>query len=273
MTTFFRMVAVRSKCFRSASAAPFALLCTVSHKAGKEEHALSSFALRVIALLCMVVDHVGLALFPSISAFRCVGRPAFPLYCFLLTQGYVHTRDRRAYARRLVLLALLSEIPFDLLIFGRMSSGMEQNALFSLLLGFTALCVADRYERETTKATLGVIAVFVVSMLSRVSYGWLGIALCLFFYKTQGSPTGQALCILSIESLYCLSLLLSGVERSWVLASLCAVFAAIPVYFYNGRSGLRYKPFTILFYASYPLHLAALVILRALRLVPPYFFG
>lgn len=234
---------------------------------------MSSFALRIIALLCMVVDHVGLALFPSISAFRCVGRPAFPLYCFLLTQGYMHTHDRRAYARRLVLLALLSEIPFDLLIFGRMSSGMEQNALFSLLLGFIALCIADRCERETTKTALGMMVVFVVSMLSRVSYGWLGIALCLFFYKTQASRAGQALCVLSIEALYCLSLLLSGVERSWVLASLCAMLAAIPIYFYNGRSGLRYRPLTVLFYASYPLHLTALIILRALRLVPPYFFG
>ena len=76
---------------------------------------VSSFALRLLALLTMLVDHAGLALFPQVGAFRCIGRLSFPLYCFLLVQGCRHTRDIRAYARRLLLLACLSEIPFDLL--------------------------------------------------------------------------------------------------------------------------------------------------------------
>lgn len=90
----------------------------------------------------MCVDHAGLALFPSVGAFRCIGRPAFPLYCFLLVQGFRHTRDLRAYARRLLLLACFSEIPFDLLIFGQISSAMEQNVVFALLLGLMALYAA-----------------------------------------------------------------------------------------------------------------------------------
>lgn len=87
----------------------------------------------------MFIDHAGLALFPSVGIFRCIGRLAFPLYCFLVAQGFRHTRDIRAYARRLLLLALISEVPFDLLIFGRISSAMEQNVVFSLLLGLLAL--------------------------------------------------------------------------------------------------------------------------------------
>ena len=116
------------------------------HSPKRRESALSSFVLRLIALVCMCVDHAGLALFPSASAFRCVGRLAFPLYCFLLAQGFAHTRDIRAYARRLLLLACVSELPFDLLIFGRLSSAMEQNVVFSLLLGLLALCAAGGGE-------------------------------------------------------------------------------------------------------------------------------
>lgn len=243
------------------------------HHKRKEERSVSSFLLRVLALLSMFADHAGLALFPRIGAFRCAGRLAFPLYCFLLVQGYLHTRDLRAYARRLLLLAILSEIPFDLLIFGRMSSMVEQNVLFSLLLGLAAVWVVDRFEKEYARAALGILLVFIASMLARVSYGWLGVALCLWFYKLRESRAMQALCILPIEGVYCLSLALSGVEGTWVLVSLCAMLAAIPVYLYSGKPGLRHKFISFLFYAAYPLHIIALLVIRAMRLVPPYALG
>lgn len=234
---------------------------------------MSSFMLRALALLSMFADHTGLALFPRIGLFRCAGRLAFPLYCFLLVQGYIYTRDLRAYARRLLLLAILSEIPFDLLIFGRVSSLVEQNVLFSLLLGMAAVWTADRYEEEPGKAALGILLVFIASMMARVSYGWLGVALCLCFYKMQGSRAKQALCILPVEGVYCLSLALSGVEHSWVLVSLCAMASAIPVFLYSGKPGLRHRFVSFLFYAAYPLHIIALLIVRAMRIVPPYALG
>lgn len=106
----------------------------------------------------MCVDHAGLALFPSVGAFRCIGRPAFPLYCFLLVQGFRHTRDLRAYARRLLLLACVSEIPFDLLIFGQISSAMEQNVVFALLLGLMALYAAKALAARPLPCALAVLA-------------------------------------------------------------------------------------------------------------------
>lgn len=234
---------------------------------------MTSFMLRLLALLSMLADHTGLALFPRVSVFRCVGRLAFPLYCFLLVQGYIHTRDVRAYARRLLLLAILSEIPFDLLIFGRVSCTVEQNVLFSLLLGLAAVWVVDRFISEPAKAALATLLVFMLSMLARVSYGWLGVALCLWFYKLRRSRVRQALCILPIEGVYCLSLALSGVEQSWVLVSLCAMLSAVPVLLYNGKPGLRNRLISFLFYAAYPLHIVALLIARALRVIPPYALG
>lgn len=221
----------------------------------------------------MVVDHAGVALFPRVGLFRCFGRLSFPLYCFLLVQGYLHTRDLRAYARRLLLLALLSEIPFDLLIFGRLASTMEQNVCFSLLLGLGAVFAADRYKGDSARAALGLLLLFTASMALRVSYGWLGVALCLCFYAFRHSRRAQSLGLAAIEVLYCLSLMLSGVAMSWVLVSLCALFAAVPVYLYSGKPGPRHPAMSFLFYAAYPLHIIALLIIRAIRIIPPYLFG
>lgn len=234
---------------------------------------MTSFSLRLLALLCMAVDHAGLALFPSVGAFRCVGRMAFPLYCFLLAQGFSHTRSVRAYARRLLLLALVSEAPFDLLIFGRHACAVEQNALFSLLFGLMALCAADALRGRPLAAWAAALSLCVGAMAARVSYGWLGVALCLCAYYARGRRGALALGTGGILLLYTLSLRLSGVAQSWVLTSLCALLALVPMLLYNGRRGIRHPALSFLFYAAYPLHLLALVLIRAMRIIPPYFLS
>lgn len=233
---------------------------------------MSSFLLRLTALLCMGIDHAGLALFPNIGAFRCVGRPAFPLYCFLLVQGVLHSRDLRAYARRLLLFALLAEIPFDLLTFSRIASGVEQNALFALLLGLLAVQAVRSLDKQPALAALAVLLLCIVSMLLRVQFGWLAVALCLCFYFFRAQKMSMTMCAGAALMLYTLSLHLSGVTRSWVLVSLCSLLSLPLLLCYNGRRGPRAPLLSMLFYAAYPLHLIALVAIRALRIVPPYFF-
>jgi len=233
---------------------------------------LSSFALRALALAGMIIDHAGLALFPDIGLFRCIGRLSFPIYCFLIVQGYLHTRDLRAYSRRLLLFAFLSEVPFDLLIFGRIASPMEQNVLFSLLLGLMALSFTDALREKPLHASAAVAALCMCAMAANVSFGWLSIALCLGMRYAGKSRLHLALYTAGALLLYTLSLLLSGVTKSWVLVSLCALFAVIPLLLYNGRRGRRHPLLTFLFYAAYPLHILVLLVIRAMRIVPPYFF-
>lgn len=233
---------------------------------------MSSFALRGIALMSMIVDHAGLALFPDIGLFRCIGRLSFPIYCFLIVQGYLHTRSIRSYGRRLLLVAILSEIPFDLLIFGRVASPMEQNVLFSLLLGLMALYAADLLHEKPLHASAVILALCMCAMAANVSYGWLSIALCLCMRYAGKSHLRLAVYTGSTLALYTLSLLLSGVTMSWVLVSLCALLALIPLLLYNGKRGAHHPALTFLFYAAYPLHIMALVVIRTMRIVPPYFF-
>lgn len=219
----------------------------------------------------MALDHAGLALLPSHGALRGVGRIAFPLYCFLLAEGFAHTKDLRAYGRRLLLLAILSEIPFDLLIFGRLVSPVEQNVLFSLLFALMALYSYELLRENPLQAWLVLAMLATGSMALRLSYGWLGIVLCLCFHLLRDSRLRMALCSGGALMLYSLSLLLSGVDPGWALTSLCALLSLLPILCYNGRPGPRRPWLSLLFYASYPAHLLLLALLRAMRLIPPYF--
>ena len=230
---------------------------------------MSSFLLRFTALVSMVVDHAGLVLFPDISLMRCIGRLSFPIYCFLLVQGYAHTRDIAAYGRRLMLMALLSEIPFDMLIFAKPFSPMEQNVLFSLLLALAALRITDMLRDNPLYAGLTILALCSCAMAANVSYGWLGIALCLCMRCTAESRSRFAAYVSSMLALYSLTLLLSGVARSWVRVSLCSQLSLLPMLAYNGKKGLRHSAVTFAFYAAYPAHIILLVILRMIHIVPP----
>ena len=79
-------------------------------------------------------------------------------------------------------------------------------------------------------------------------------------------------CAAVLLLIYSLSLAVSGVAQGWALTSLCSLAALPLIALYNGRPGPRPRLLTALFYAAYPLHLVGLVIIRALRIVPPYFF-
>ena len=74
-----------------------------------------------------------------------------------------------------------------------------------------------------------------------------------------------------LPALYSLTLLLSGVSHSWVMVSLCACLSAVPIFLYNGKPGLHHRALTFAFYAAYPLHLCFLLLIRAMRIIPPYF--
>lgn len=221
----------------------------------------------------MLMDHMGLALFPNIQVFRCIGRLSFPLFCFLLTEGFLHTRDLRAYGRRLLVCAAVSEIPFDLLIFAVPVSPTEQNAVFSLLLCLGALWLFRLFEGQPLRQMAGIMFSCAAAMALRVSYGWLGVTLCLWFYACRENRRLAALGVVLLYFVYAASMFFSGVAHSWVMTSLFALPAAELILLYNGRRGLRSTALGLLFYAAYPLHILLLVLIRMLRLVPPYFLG
>ena len=142
---------------------------------------------------------------------------------------------------------------------------MEQNVVFSLLLGLLALYAVRMLKGNRLFSAMAVFALMLAAMAARVSFGWLA------FDYARDNRSGQALSAVLLPALYSLTLLLSGVSRSWVMVSLCACLSAVPILLYNGKPGLHHRALTLAFYAAYPLHLCFLLMIRAMRIIPPYF--
>ncbi len=206
---------------------------------------ISGFTLKWIAMIAMLVDHVGAVLYPQHIIFRIIGRIAFPVFCFLLVEGAVHTRDIRSYEKRLFLFALISEVPFDLVFYG--SVGLQhQNVFFTLLAGLIML--------DVLKKNMGVIfeiaAVAGAMLASEVmgsDYGAYGIIIIICFYALYQKRLGKQIAFAGINYLY----YGGGIQ---VYAGL----AAIPLLLYNGTRGPKMKYF---FYVFYPLHLLILYLI------------
>ena len=210
--------------------------------------------LKWIAIVTMLIDHIGYVLVPSSTPLygicRLIGRLAFPIFCFLLTEGLLHTRNRRRYLTRLLAFALVSEIPFDLAFHGGVLEFSSQNVFFTLFLGLLGLVIYDWLAPKISfAAMLGPLACVLAAEWMGTDYGGLGvlmISVCYLFRENRYLRLG-ALGAANV----CMSLEFS--DRQYFA---CA--ALIPLFFYNGERGKGGKWSQYFFYLFYPLHLLLL---------------
>lgn len=98
----------------------------------------SGSTLKIIAMLSMLIDHIAAVLvdsraYPELyGAMREIGRLAFPVFCFLIVEGYFNTKNVKKYVGRLLIFGVISEIPFDLAIFGRPGTEFAHQNVFLL---------------------------------------------------------------------------------------------------------------------------------------------
>lgn len=224
---------------------------------------ISGSTVKLVGIITMFIDHFAAALIFRVILnggytrelynfylfLREVGRLGFPIFCFLLVEGFEKTRSKTKYALRLGLFALISEIPFDLAFSAVWMEFEHQNVYFTLFLGMLALCAYDFLGKRNLPKILrwGLdMAVLVVIMLIAD------------FLKTDYSGMG----VLTITVMYALrrSRLAAMAGGCVVLAvmdlrELPAFLTLLPVAAYNGERGWKLKYF---FYAFYPAHLLLL---------------
>lgn len=235
---------------------------------------LNGFHLKYIALITMTIDHIGAVLFtPGTAVYailRAYGRISFPVFCFLLTEGYLHTSNHKAYLKRLFLFALISELPFDMALYhfplegSRQLIWSHQNIFFTLSLGFLAMCLIDRFViSKPFWALLFTILPVFLSQHFRFDYGAFGIMVILLFYGAKKIyPATPKL--YSYTLALCPLLTIGDWKRMFVLLSL-------PLFLlYNGRKGnplpgaKKLPGGKFFFYWYYPCHLLLLAVLYTL---------
>lgn len=221
---------------------------------------MTSYELKRIAIISMLIDHIGAVLVPPTASYylllRGIGRIAFPIFAFLIVEGFFHTRDIKKYLLRLGAFALVSEIPFNLSINKTINYPYHQNIFFTLFLGLGLLFVVEGIKKKNYDYILENIAVLLavfifagVAYFARVDYGEVGILIILLFYYFRKNSRAIGI------GLFVITLLTMG-----TLASL----ATLSIFFimkYNGEQGNGNK---IAFYIFYPGHLLALYIISLL---------
>lgn len=211
---------------------------------------LDNFTLKLIAIITMTIDHIGYIFLANSGnnylISRAIGRIAFPIFCFLIVEGFHHTKSPINYLIRLLLFALISEVPFDLAFFNNIFDPAHQNVFFTLAIGLACLFCLEEMKTKRWFSILLVI-LFAVSYFIHCDYGPGGVLLICTFYFT-----GQS------RDKFWMQLILCGLifYLFFGAAELFGLIAILLIFLYNGKRG--YNKMQWFFYLYYPLHLLIL---------------
>ena len=234
---------------------------------------LSAATLHIIAMALMLMDHLWATLLPAQDWLTCVGRVAFPIFAFMAVEGYFHTHNFKKYALRMLLFAVLSEIPFDFMYGGTWFYPVHQNVIWTLLMGLLGIRFMETVRQKQKPWLFALAAVLTVLLggmlgtLGMVDYYGVGVLTVFVFYFFRGRKwwclLGQAVALywLNVELL---GGLMYPVQLLGLDFELCqqglALLALIPIWLYRGRQGYHSKPFQYLCYAFYPVHMLILAL-------------
>ena len=224
---------------------------------------LSQEGLKFLACAIMLLDHIGATLIPW-GTLRIIGRLAFPIFCFLLAEGAHYTRNPRNYLLRLGIGAILSELPFDLALFGSWS-WQHQSVMITLLLGAMALLAMKRMTQPLLKILVLLLFAFLADFMN-TDYGGAGVLMIALFGLTRERKYGWLVQLLGMY-LICRWIIPGGVVwfiDRYVFIEIFAILALIPIWLYSGEKSTSSRAVQWAFYLFYPVHLWILYLISIL---------
>lgn len=228
---------------------------------------MTSFALKLLAITTMFCDHLGDAIFGHFSFFNLIGRLAFPIFAFQISEGFIHTSNIKKYFIRLGIFAILAQIPFSLFCYKFLGTGFSLNVFFTLFLGLLSIYLYD-YIVKLTKSnsknayinkTIGIIVMFLLAYIAQylnTDYGMWGVLVIFSFYLFKNN---RVLLILSFVILciirYGIYIYQIGFNINIIALGVFTALSIVFISLYNGKQGRKIK---YLLYFFYPIHLLVL---------------
>ena len=226
----------------------------------KNMQKLNGAQLKYIAFTSMFIDHFNKAIItPFLTGtgplnvitriFDILGRIAFPIFAFMIVEGFFKTKSRWKYLRNLLIFAIISEIPYDMFQSAVFINTWSQNILWGLALGLFTIMVIDKLKEKIKKRPLWIFVSIIIvaisslgSMLISADYEYYAIIIIYIYYL-----------------FYDKRLLASGLSYLLIIKEIYAILGFATVLLYNGEKSKQNKIFNYFFY---PVHLLIFGIIR-----------
>lgn len=241
---------------------------------------MTSFVLKLIAIITMFCDHISYTLY-DFSVLNYIGRIAFPIFAFQLTQGYIHTSNIKKYTIRLFIFAIISQIPFWLFLKTFLHPEKYTfNIFFTLLLGLICIIIWEYIINKKIKpnqineskspllnpcyikkafAFLVVLLIAYIGEIINVDYGLWGILTIFSFYLFRENKLAMFISFITLViikyGIWCIQF---GFNILFIYLALSTLLSLVFIGSYNGKKGKNLK---YAFYAFYPIHLLILYLI------------
>lgn len=231
---------------------------------------MTAFMLKLIAIITMTLDHTSYLVYGHLSWMNFIGRIAFPIFAFQISEGFIKTHNPQNYAKRLLIFALISQLPytwFRILFF----NDVELNIIFTLILGLASIIIYNTFstpKKDISKSIalsyklIGLMCVLIIALCSQkfnFDYGFYGVFIIFLFYVFHNKKLFMNLSVIALTFIFYLpNLIATNFHYKVILLFLCSLIPLIFINLYNGKKGKNYK---WLFYIFYPVHLLILCLL------------
>jgi len=227
---------------------------------------MNSFILKIIACIIMFIDHLKYIIPGEPLFMSAIGRLAFPIFSFQLVEGYSHTKNVKKYLFRLLLFALIAQIPFSMYF-----ETTTLNTLFTLFLGMLGIYVYEYFKSNKIIGFTFIILLMTLAELLKTDYSYYGVGIIFIFHilknkkalKTIAFSLFTILFFILYTDAYLLgaNILQVFTNTEFMTLLICTLAGIIPCLLYNGKQGPKMKYF---FYLFYPLHIILLLIFDSL---------
>ncbi len=211
--------------------------------------------LKLIAIVAMLIDHIGLLLLNNMIVLRGIGRLAFPIFTYLLVDGMRNTRDIGKYARRILFAWAISIVPYSLAFYGQVFS-IHQNIYLSQFLFLGIFCMLGADAPVLAKSAL-VLFFAALAEVANLEYGWYGVIIAVLLFYYDNIPRIEMLGLFVV-----VNILYGCFTGNWI-----QMLSTMAVFFLPGEYGMPEsqrpsRAVSIVSYLFYPVHLMFLTLLK-----------